>query len=104
METLHPLGYVVATALAPKVSAEQKGTLYVAHDYPVHGQLADFVIIMTYEWGYIYGPAMAVAPVDQVRRVLDYAVSAMPAGKILMGMPNYGYDWTLPSFRAAPRI
>jgi len=28
--------------------------------------------------------------------VLDYAVSVIPAGKILMGMPNYGYDWTLP--------
>jgi spore germination protein len=96
VDTLHPLGYVVGTALAPKISAEQVGTLYQAHDYPVHGRLADFVIIMTYEWGYTYGPAMAVAPVDQVRRVLDYAVSVMPPGKILMGMPNYGYDWTLP--------
>jgi spore germination protein len=28
--------------------------------------------------------------------VLDYAVSVIPAGKILMGVPNYGYDWTLP--------
>ena len=28
--------------------------------------------------------------------MLSYAVSAMPSEKILMGMPNYGYDWTLP--------
>jgi spore germination protein len=39
---------------------------------------------------------MAVAPITQVRRGLDYAVSFIPSGKILMGMPNYGYDWTLP--------
>ena len=39
---------------------------------------------------------MAVAPIDQVRRVLDYAVTRIPADKILLGMPNYGYDWTLP--------
>jgi len=39
---------------------------------------------------------MAVSPIDQVRRVLDYAVTAIPPRKILMGMPNYGYDWTLP--------
>jgi spore germination protein len=39
---------------------------------------------------------MAVSPINQVRRVLDYAVSVMPSRKILMGMPNYGYDWTLP--------
>lgn len=93
---LHALGYVVMTAVAPKISATQAGTLYEAHDYPVHGEVVDFVIIMTYEWGYLYGPAMAVAPINQVRRVLDYAVSVMPSRKILMGMPNYGYDWTLP--------
>ena len=84
------------TAIAPKTSAGQVGTLYEAHDYPVHGELVDFVIIMTYEWGYIYGPAMAVAPINEVRRVLDYAVTEIPPEKILMGMPNYGYDWTLP--------
>jgi spore germination protein len=93
---LHAQGYIIMTAVAPKISATQAGTLYVAHDYPVHGALVDFVIIMTYEWGYLYGPAMAVAPIDQVRRVLDYAVSVIPSEKILMGMPNYGYDWTLP--------
>ena len=51
---------------------------------------------MTYEWGYTYGPPMAVAPLNMVRRVLDYAVDVMPSEKILMGVPNYGYDWTLP--------
>ena len=49
-----------------------------------------------YEWGYTYGPPMAVAPVDQVEKVVRYAVSAIDPGKILMGVPNYGYDWALP--------
>lgn len=95
-ETLHPLGYIVTTALAPKTSGDQQGLLYEAHDYPVHGEHADFVIIMTYEWGYLRGPAQAVAPADKVEQVLQYAVSVIPSKKILMGMPNYGYDWTLP--------
>jgi spore germination protein len=51
---------------------------------------------MTYEWGYTFGPAQAVAPLNQVRRVITYAVTAIPPQKILMGIPNYGYDWTLP--------
>jgi spore germination protein len=96
VEKLKPLGYSVTTALAPKVSADQKGLLYEAHDYPVHGQLASHVILMTYEWGYTFGPPMAVSPLNAVRRVLDYAVTAIPRDKILMGIPNYGYDWTLP--------
>lgn len=42
---------------------------------------------------------MAVAPIDKVRKVLDYAVTEIPADKIMMGIPNYGYDWTLPFVR-----
>jgi spore germination protein len=95
-ETLHPLGYIVTTALAPKLTADQKGLLYEAHDYPTHGEVVDRVILMTYEWGYLRGPAQAVAPADKVEQVLQYAVSVIPSNKILMGMPNYGYDWTLP--------
>lgn len=93
---LQPLGYTLATAVAPKIAADQKGLLYEAHDYPVHGALADHVIIMTYEWGYTFGPPMAVSPINEVRRVLSYAVTAIPRRKILMGIPNYGYVWTLP--------
>lgn len=96
VDTLKPLGYSVSIALAPKLSANQKGLLYEAHDYAALGALVDHVILMTYEWGYTYSPAKAVAPIDQVRKVLDYATSVIPSEKILMGMPNYGYDWTLP--------
>lgn len=96
VNTLRPLGYTITTALAPKTSATQQGLLYEAHDYPVHGALVDHVILMTYEWGYTYGPPMAVAPINEVRRVLNYAVSVIPRNKIFMGIPNYSYNWTLP--------
>lgn len=39
---------------------------------------------------------MAVAPLPSVRRVLDYALTEIPPGKIFLGIPNYGYDWPLP--------
>ena len=93
---LHPLGCPVSTAIAPKESDDQEGLLYTAHDYAAHGKYADKVILMTYEWGYTYGAPQAVSPVNRIRRVLDYAVTVMPAGKILMGFSNYAYDWTLP--------
>ena len=95
-EALQPGGYILMTALAPKQSTGQAGLLYEAHDYAFHGQVADYVILMTYEWGYLYGPPMATAPVNQVRKVLDYAVTQIPPEKILLGMPLYAYDWTLP--------
>lgn len=52
--------------------------------------------IHSYEWGYTYGPPMAVAPIASVRRVLDYAVTRIDPSKIFMGFPNYAYDWELP--------
>jgi spore germination protein len=93
---LKPTGHIVTAALAPKVSSEQPGLLYGGHDYGGLGAAANLVMLMTYEWGYTYGPPMAVAPIDQVRRVLEYGLSQIPRSKILMGIPNYGYDWTLP--------
>ncbi|KON90691.1 glycoside hydrolase family 18 protein [Rossellomorea marisflavi] len=89
-------GWLLSTALAPKTSADQKGKWYEAHDYKTQGEIVDFVVIMTYEWGYSGGPAMAVSPIGPVRDVLEYAVSEMPSSKILMGQNLYGYDWTLP--------
>lgn len=95
-EVLSGRGYYVTVALAPKISADQQGSIYPGHDYPGMGKAADYVLLMTYEWGYAYGPPMAVSPINQVRKVLDYGVSEIPREKILLGMPNYGYDWKLP--------
>ncbi|MEK3906811.1 glycoside hydrolase family 18 protein [Oceanobacillus sp. FSL W7-1309] len=89
-------GLLLSTALAPKTSATQTGQWYEAHDYAAHGEIADFVVLMTYEWGYSYGPPMAVSPIDQVRNVVDYALTVIPVDKILLGQNLYGYDWTLP--------
>ncbi|AIQ26993.1 spore gernimation protein [Paenibacillus sp. FSL P4-0081] len=95
-DIIHKEGFLLSTALAPKTSASQTGAWYTAHDYKVHGKVADFVIIMTYEWGYSGGPPMAVSPIGPVRQVLTYAASEIPPGKIMMGQNLYGYDWTLP--------
>ncbi|WP_278279643.1 glycosyl hydrolase family 18 protein [Clostridium sp. DMHC 10] len=86
----------MATALAPKTYDVTTGAWHGAHDYRAHGEIVDFVIIMTYEWGWSGGPPMAVAPINEVRKVINYAVSVIPPKKIMMGMPLYGYDWTLP--------
>lgn len=95
-ERLNAEGYQSVISLAPKTSADQPGLLYEAHDYAALGNAADSALLMTYEWGFTYGPPMAVAPLDKVEKVVDFAVSQIPTEKLFMGMPNYGYDWTLP--------
>lgn len=96
---INALGYPVSVALAPKTSDTQTGLLYEGKDYALLGEAADYVLLMTYEWGYTFGPAMAVAPLNKVREVVEYALTKIPAEKINLGIPNYGYDWTLPFVR-----
>lgn len=93
---LNQLAYAVTVALAPKNSDSQPGLLYEGMDYGGLGAAANSVLLMTYEWGYTYGPPMAVAPLNQVRRIVEYALTKIPAKKISLGIPNYGYDWPLP--------
>lgn len=78
---LRPQGYLTTVALAPKVSTNQPGLLYQGHDYAGMGQAADYCLLMTYEWGYTYGPPLPVSPINSVRRVLDYGVTQIPPEK-----------------------
>lgn len=100
---INALGYPVSVALAPKTSDAQTGLLYEGKDYALLGEAADYVLLMTYEWGYTFGPPMAVAPLNKVRQVVEYALTKIPAEKINLGIPNYGYDWTLPFVRGTSK-
>ena len=93
---LNQNGYTVAAALAPKTRADQPGDLYEGHDYAAVAAAVNYVLLMTYEWGYTFGPPLAISPLPSVKRVIEYALTEMPADKILLGISNYGYDWSLP--------
>ena len=100
---INNIGYPVSVALAPKTSDEQAGLLYGGKDYRLLGEAADYVLLMTYEWGYTFGPPRAVAPINEVRKVVEYALTRIPAEKINLGIPNYGYDWPLPYERGVTK-
>lgn len=95
-DLMHQQGATLSVALAPKLSADQPGLLYEGMDYAALGAVADYVLLMTYEWGYTYSEPMPIAPLNWMRRVLDYAITEIPPEKIDLGIANYAYDWTLP--------
>ncbi|MDV6377995.1 glycoside hydrolase family 18 protein [Sporosarcina sp. GW1-11] len=94
-DQIHQAGLTLSTALAPK-AGEVKTGIYGAHDYKVHGEITDFVVLMTYEWGYTYSAPQAVSPIGPVRKVVEYAISQIPREKIFLGQNLYGYDWSAP--------
>lgn len=91
-----PDGYFVFVDLPPKTSEAQRGTLYEGQIYSELGNAANSLMLMTYEWGYTFSPPMPVAPIDKVRGVAEFASREIPAEKLTLGIPNYGYEWTLP--------
>lgn len=95
-EELNNNGFYSLVALAPKTSTTQPGLLYESHDYFGLGRAANLALLMTYEWGYTYGPPLPVAPLPNVERVISYGVTQIPSQQILMGIPLYGYDWKIP--------
>ena len=94
-DRFHRAGFTISTALAPMTSDVRTG-IYGAHDYRAHGEIVDFVSLMTYEWGYTYSDPQAVSPIGPVRNVVEYAVSQIPSEKIFLGQNLYGYDWSTP--------
>jgi spore germination protein len=95
-QILGPEGYLVTLTVPPKNSDDSESRSKGAYDYQALGQWADLVFIMTYDWGYIGGPPMAVSPINEVRKVLAYAITKIPPYKIIQGIPLYGYNWQLP--------
>lgn len=95
-DRLHQNGKILVIAVPPKTSDSQRGLLVEGIDYRGLGEIADYILIMAYEYGYRFGPPLAIAPINQITKVLDYALTEVPSEKILLGLSNYGYDWTLP--------
>lgn len=63
------------------------------YQYSSIGQIADQVVVMAYDYHYRTSAPGPVAPLWWVEDVVDYMCSQMPARKVLLGMPTYGYDW-----------
>lgn len=92
-DRLKPEGYYISVAVPAKTSDDidwLKG-----YDYGGIGAAVDFVFIMAYDWHEASSPPGPVAPIREVRQTIEYALNHMRGNKIILGVPRYGYDWTM---------
>lgn len=90
---LKPQGLLLTTAIPAKTSDQRNNSWSGAYDYKEIGRACDYVMIMTYDEHWFGGKPGPVASLPWVQKGLDYAVSQMPSGKVIMGLAVYGYDW-----------
>ncbi|HZK55157.1 MAG TPA: glycosyl hydrolase family 18 protein [Desulfosporosinus sp.] len=85
--------FLVSMDVPAKTSTDPLDVWKGAFDYKVIGQAVDEIIIMTYEEHWAVSEPGSVASIPWVTQVLNYALTNIPARKIYMGIPMYGYDW-----------
>jgi spore germination protein len=91
---LHAKGKILSVALFAKASDAGYAPRNVAQDYAAIGRAADQVRLMGYDYHWDTSPPGPVAPIGWIRDVISYAKTQIPASKIILGIPEYGYDWS----------
>ena len=91
---LHAKGKILSVALFAKASDAGYAPRNVAQDYAAIGRAADQVRLMGYDYHWETSPPGPVAPIGWIRDVISYAKTQIPASKIILGIPEYGYDWS----------
>lgn len=91
-QLLHKNGYLVTVSVPAKTFDATTGW-GGAFDYKVLGRTVDRVMLMTYDEHWFGGSPGPVASLGWVEQVIKYAVSQIPADKMLLGLGVYGYEW-----------
>ncbi|MBN6209215.1 hypothetical protein JYK21_22315 [Ralstonia pickettii] len=90
---LHQIPARLVVSVPPKLTDSTTNTWAWPYDYAALGQSVDFLQVMTYDQHYSRSAPGPVASISWMQSALQYATSVVPAGKILLGLPAYGYDW-----------
>ena len=92
-EMAHAQGLKLAIALHPKLSEPGDWDGAQAQDWKRLGSAVDYFRPMAYDNHWVTSDAGPIAPPDWAEKVLNFAMSLVPASKIELGVPAYGYDW-----------
>ena len=96
---LHALGKVCFATVSPKTATT--GRIW---DYRSLGGLADRVRIMAYNLHYSEGTPGPLASTAWYDDILRRATAEIPAEKIDLGLPAYGWDWAVGSSARARHV
>ncbi len=90
---LHANGVKVSVDVPTETAADLGQSWDAAYNYAALGQVVDQVIMMAYDYHYAGGTPGPISPISWERSAITYAESVMPASKVILGLPLYGYVW-----------
>jgi len=90
---LHSAGKKLSVTVYAKTSDAQNWNGPGSQDWPALGAVADSIKLMAYDYHWSTSAAGAMTPLTWLDAVATYAELTIPAAKIMVGLPWYGYDW-----------
>ncbi len=90
---LHAIDKTLTVSVPPMYDPDRTGgdRGYWVYDYEAMGKVVDFIRIMAYDFN--TAEAGPIAPIDWVKGLVDDIKSMVPAEKLILGIPVYGYNW-----------
>ncbi|MDD2234231.1 MAG: glycosyl hydrolase family 18 protein [Desulfitobacteriaceae bacterium] len=85
--------FLISLDVPAKIADESGDIREGVFDYKALGKIADQIVIMSYEEHWPGSQPGSIASFPWVKQVLDYALESIPATKIFISIPLYGYDW-----------
>lgn len=89
-------GFLLFITITPRIVLSSSAITIERADYTVFGQLADYLLILTYGWGSFPGPPSPTTPAFLSQSILENVITMIPAEKIYTGISVIGYDWQSP--------
>lgn len=98
-DALRPAGYQVIVSVPAKTEDDPSNGWSGAYNYAALGGYVDFLQVMTYDEHGPWSEPGSVASKGWIEDSLKFSVSQVAASKVLIGLPDYGYDWNLTTNR-----
>ena len=84
---------MLSIAVYPKTSEPGDYDAQKAEDYKAIGAVVDEFKVMTYAYSGPWSKPGPQMPLSWAKQVLAFARSKVPAAKVYMGLPFFGFDW-----------
>ncbi len=92
-EAMHADGKLITSSVYAKNSEPGPNPHNQAQDYALIGAVCDQVRVMTLDYHYAEGDPGPIAPIDWVDESIAWAITQIPARKVLVGVVLLGTDW-----------
>lgn len=90
---LHKAGLILTVSVHAQSGAFTDRAATKAQDLTELTKSADFIKMMIYDYHNTQTGAGPITPIEEYKQVLRYVSTKVPAEKLIVGLPLYGYKW-----------